>query len=197
MGGAFRALRNRNFRLFWVGQLISLIGTWAQNLAQGWLIVLLVIVQYSTSGAIVRTHQMRMIGQKQSPTDLLLHVLHNRLGLLLTALMVWRLLYRLWAGAPSPQAPLPGRAWSARASVLTHAGFYAVLIAEGATGAIASSIWWPISAAHVVLFKLLLGLTALHVAAVLWHQLILRDAILRRMGPRRRSLPAVAREQRP
>ncbi len=40
--GAFRALRHRNFRLFWVGQLISLIGTWAQNLAQGWLIVLLV-----------------------------------------------------------------------------------------------------------------------------------------------------------
>ncbi len=40
--GAFRALRNRNFRLFWIGQLISLIGTWAQNLAQGWLIVLLV-----------------------------------------------------------------------------------------------------------------------------------------------------------
>ncbi len=40
--GAFRALRNPNFRLFWTGQLISLIGTWAQNLAQGWLIVLLV-----------------------------------------------------------------------------------------------------------------------------------------------------------
>ena len=40
--GAFRALKNRNFRLFWIGQLISLIGTWAQNLAQGWLIVLLV-----------------------------------------------------------------------------------------------------------------------------------------------------------
>jgi MFS family permease len=41
-GGAFRALRHRNFRLFWIGQLISLIGTWAQSLAQGWLIVLLV-----------------------------------------------------------------------------------------------------------------------------------------------------------
>ena len=40
--GAFRALRNRNFRLFWIGQLVSLIGTWAQNLAQGWLIVILV-----------------------------------------------------------------------------------------------------------------------------------------------------------
>jgi MFS family permease len=41
-GGAFRALRHRNFRVFWIGQLISLVGTWAQNLAQGWLIVLLV-----------------------------------------------------------------------------------------------------------------------------------------------------------
>jgi len=40
--GAFRALRVRNFRLFWGGQLVSLIGTWAQSLAQGWLIVLLV-----------------------------------------------------------------------------------------------------------------------------------------------------------
>ncbi len=40
--GAFRALHYRNFRLFWIGQLISLIGTWAQNLAQGWLIVMLV-----------------------------------------------------------------------------------------------------------------------------------------------------------
>lgn len=40
--GAFRALSIRNFRLFWIGQLISLIGTWAQSLAQGWLIVLLV-----------------------------------------------------------------------------------------------------------------------------------------------------------
>ena len=40
--GPFRALHNRNFRVFWIGQLVSLIGTWAQNLAQGWLIVLLV-----------------------------------------------------------------------------------------------------------------------------------------------------------
>ncbi|MEO7719280.1 MAG: MFS transporter [Capsulimonas sp.] len=41
-GGAFRALKHRNFRFFWFGQLISLTGSWMQNLAQGWLIVLLV-----------------------------------------------------------------------------------------------------------------------------------------------------------
>lgn len=35
---AFRSLRYRNFRLFAGGQLISLIGTWMQNVAQAWLV---------------------------------------------------------------------------------------------------------------------------------------------------------------
>ncbi|HEX7611933.1 MAG TPA: MFS transporter [Candidatus Limnocylindrales bacterium] len=35
------ALRHRNFRLFWFGQLISLIGTWMQSVAQAWLVLLL------------------------------------------------------------------------------------------------------------------------------------------------------------
>jgi len=29
--------RHRNFRLFWIGQTVSLIGTWMQTMAQGWL----------------------------------------------------------------------------------------------------------------------------------------------------------------
>lgn len=36
--GTFASLRHRNFRLFFSGQLISLIGTWMQNTAQGWLV---------------------------------------------------------------------------------------------------------------------------------------------------------------
>ncbi len=39
----FAALRHRNFRLFYIGQLISLIGSWMQNTAQGWLVVLLAL----------------------------------------------------------------------------------------------------------------------------------------------------------
>jgi len=35
----FESLRYRNFRLFWSGQLISLIGSWIQNVAQGWLVL--------------------------------------------------------------------------------------------------------------------------------------------------------------
>src|SRR5579872_5841289 len=33
-----RALQYRNFQLFFAGQLISLVGTWMQNVAQAWLV---------------------------------------------------------------------------------------------------------------------------------------------------------------
>lgn len=36
---ALPALQFRDFRLFWVGQLISLIGTWIQSVAQQWLVL--------------------------------------------------------------------------------------------------------------------------------------------------------------
>src|SRR3989338_6025339 len=38
MRQTFRALSHRNFRLFWTGQFISLIGSWMQIVAQSWLV---------------------------------------------------------------------------------------------------------------------------------------------------------------
>ena len=35
----FRALRHRNYRLFYTGQAISLTGTWMQTIAQSWLVI--------------------------------------------------------------------------------------------------------------------------------------------------------------
>jgi MFS family permease len=35
----FQSLRIRNFRLFWIGQIISLTGTWMQTTAQAWLVL--------------------------------------------------------------------------------------------------------------------------------------------------------------
>lgn len=35
----FGSLRHRNFRLFWFGQLVSLVGTWMQNVGQAWLVL--------------------------------------------------------------------------------------------------------------------------------------------------------------
>ncbi|MBI4481585.1 MAG: MFS transporter [Acidobacteria bacterium] len=37
-GTAWRALRHRNFRLFFFGQMISVTGTWMQSVAQSWLV---------------------------------------------------------------------------------------------------------------------------------------------------------------
>jgi MFS family permease len=36
---AFTSLRQRNFRLFWCGQMISLIGSWMQTIGQAWLVL--------------------------------------------------------------------------------------------------------------------------------------------------------------
>ncbi|HJP94279.1 MAG TPA: MFS transporter [Pyrinomonadaceae bacterium] len=37
--GMFRALSNRNYRLFWTGAFLSNVGTWMQAVAQGWLVL--------------------------------------------------------------------------------------------------------------------------------------------------------------
>jgi MFS family permease len=38
-GRLFPALRSRDFRLFWIGQCVSLVGTWMQNVGQAWLVL--------------------------------------------------------------------------------------------------------------------------------------------------------------
>ena len=39
MTPTFRALSNRNFRLFATGQMVSNTGTWMQRVAQDWLVL--------------------------------------------------------------------------------------------------------------------------------------------------------------
>jgi MFS family permease len=41
MSATFAALRHRNYRLWFVGQSVSLMGTWMQSVAQGWVVYLL------------------------------------------------------------------------------------------------------------------------------------------------------------
>src|SRR5579875_1249494 len=38
-GGTFASLRGRNYRLFFIGQVVSTSGTWMQTVAQGWLVL--------------------------------------------------------------------------------------------------------------------------------------------------------------
>jgi MFS family permease len=41
LGRGFIAVRHRNFRLYWTGQIVSLVGTWMQTVSQPWLVLLL------------------------------------------------------------------------------------------------------------------------------------------------------------
>jgi MFS family permease len=54
--GTFRALRHRNFQLFFSGQIISLVGTWMQSVAQAWLI-------YRLTGSSVLLGVLGFVGQ--------------------------------------------------------------------------------------------------------------------------------------
>ena len=91
--GAFRSLRHRNFQLFFAGQLISLVGTWMQNVAEAWLIyrltgssLLLGAVSFSSQipifllspigGAVVdRRHRHRVIIATQTLSMILASIL--------------------------------------------------------------------------------------------------------------------------
>lgn len=56
LASTFRALRHRNFQLFFAGQFISLTGTWMQSVAQSWLV-------YQMTGSVVLLGTVGFAGQ--------------------------------------------------------------------------------------------------------------------------------------
>jgi cytochrome b561 len=132
-----------------------------------------------------------------------IYPLHKAIGMLVLALSVLRLLWRLTYKAP----PLPGNmaAWEVLAARLVIAAFYAMIILVPLSGWVMSSAGkWPISffglfevpkfaitkddpvahlahEAHEVLGLLFIPLVAVHVAAALRHHIMLKDNVLLRM----------------
>lgn len=145
-----------------------------------WLVVALIVIQYATSGPIQRTHEASMDGLTPDPTDVLLHTVHNYVGMSVIVIMVARLGLRWWFGTGLELSGGPGT-WRYRAASFVHMAFYVGVIAQGLTGLIASYLWWPASDVHEVLFTVLLVLIALHVAMAFWHQLVLQDGVMKRM----------------
>jgi cytochrome b561 len=134
--------------------------TGAAQIVLHWTVVLLVVEQYWTSAAILRTHAYRPLGRPADPFDLTLHTVHTRVGLLVFALVAARLVLRVTRGAPQWLTPLPQ--WRRRLSWGVQYALYVVLLGQAFTGAIASHLWWPISSAHKALFWALVVLVALH-----------------------------------
>ncbi len=74
-----RALRHRNYRLFFVGQLISLTGTWMQSVALGWLVLRL-------------TNSPALLGLTAAASSLPVLLLSLTAGTIVDRVPKWRLL---------------------------------------------------------------------------------------------------------
>jgi cytochrome b561 len=146
----------------------------------------------------------RMVSLPPSPSKFELYLLHKSLGLVVLALSVVRLLWRV--GGPAP-APVDGPLWQRRAAGGAHWLLYALLFALPLSGWLFNSfVGFPLSLfglvnlpplaapepalkesarlTHVWLGYLLVALLAMHAAAALHHQFVKRDGTLSRMLPR-------------
>ncbi len=105
---------------------------------------------------------------------------HVVAGALILALVVWRLALRLRRGAPPPleNEPAPLKTLSH----VAHWAFYALLAAMSVTGLVA---WFGdatgAAQAHNVLKVALLALVALHMLAVPFHRVVLKNNVMQRM----------------
>ncbi len=170
------------------------------GLAKGlhWLVLLLVVGQFSVAWTMPDIHH------GTQPVGLI--AWHLSIGLCILLVMLVRLGWRMVSQVPPPPADLPA---SLRLlSRVTHFVLYALLIILPLLGWInASARGWPVmffgvvplpqlvssgSASgmqmgdvHRAVALVLLGVAGLHIAGTLYHLLVLRDGVVRRMLPER------------
>ena len=162
-----------------------------------WLIVALVLVMAWLG--------LTMTDLPNTPRKVETYALHKSIGLAILALVVLRLAWRAWAGAPREVAGTTR--WQHRVAAATHAGMYLLLLAIPASGWVINSAsgfplrWFGLfrvpqliarddaleelaEAWHEWMFWALVVLVLAHAAAALWHHVFRRDATLARMLPR-------------
>ncbi len=172
------------------------------SIAKGlhWLIAILVLGLVAVG--------LYMTSQRLSPKLIELYKLHKSTGLMVLALMVLRLLWRIGHQPPVLPATIP--AWQRIASGLTHGMLYLCLFVMPISGWLMNSAtgtpmrWFGLfpvpsllarDAELLSLWKnvhfysawLLIALIGLHVAAALKHHFIDRDRVLQRMLPNHRT----------
>ena len=164
-----------------------------------WLIVLMILglaIAGLTMGKLPKT-----------PKYFWVYTAHKSMGLTVLALVLLRIGWRLYAGAPKPVAGTP--TWQERIATVTHWMLYALILAMPLSGWLYDSAsglrpfrWFGLfdvpkltapndalrdasHAAHEWLFWVLVALVAVHAAAAFYHHIFLRDATLTRMLPGR------------
>ncbi len=102
----FRVLQaHRNFRLFWIGQTLSLIGTWMQQVGQGWLALQLsnsafVVGLVSAAGSLPVLFFSLYAGVIVDRRDKLRLVMWAQVLLSIEAVMLWWLVWSGWITIP-------------------------------------------------------------------------------------------------
>jgi cytochrome b561 len=132
---------------------------------------------------------------------------HMTGGIIILALMLARLAVRMRSAHPPPARV--GHRLLDRLAWASHRLFYVTVIAMAGSGIIMAlqtglfdtvfagrgqipaDFWiFPIRSVHYVLSRLLMALILLHVAAALYHAVILRDGLLKRIFVGRRLIDA-------
>jgi len=165
-----------------------------------WLTVLLIAIQFPVGLYMV----YRGPGQNiWDATTNNLYSGHKLAGVIILALVLVRLLYRLTAGAPADEPTLTG--WQKVVSALNHWGIYLLLIAVPIFGYLAvcyfpalnifgafslpalvapdKEMYKQVIAVHYYTAMALAALIVLHIAAALYHHAIRGDNVLVRMMP--------------
>ena len=97
----FQSLRVRNYRLFWIGQVISLTGTWMQTTAQAWLVLKLT---------------------QDSPFAL---------GVVITLQFLPVMLFALFGGVLADRLPKRGSLVVTQSLLMVQAAIFGILVATG------------------------------------------------------------------
>lgn len=143
-----------------------------------WIVALLVAGQYLFRENIAEAWEAHVQGQEVGFSPLVFA--HVAGGVLILAFVVWRLVLRLNRGVPpSPEnEPAPLR----MLSHVTHWGFYALLAGMSVSGGM---MWFGDVAAaaqvHNTLKVVLLALIVVHVLAIPFHRIVLKNNVLQRM----------------
>ncbi len=145
-----------------------------------------------------------MLNAPSGPVQNTLFDLHRSFGVVILVLVLVRLPYRLFAGAPPPEPSLPR--WQLGLSHAVHWLLYLFLLAMPIVGWVGTSaygapitVFWlfelpPIVAKNEALATSLLGwhataglimgaLVLVHIAAALYHRFVRHDGVLARMLP--------------
>ena len=149
------------------------------QIALHWVIAALVLFQLLFGESMQRTIRAMAEGQQASAIDQQNATLHYWFGISILVLASLRLVMRLTLGAPPAPRDIP--VWMAIASRITHWTFYVLLIGVPIFGLLAFYVGSPFGQIHSLAKPVFIVLISLHVAAVFFHEIWLKDGLLGRM----------------